>query len=62
MLDLAQASREHPQVSLGLSTRGALALLRAARIVAGVRGAEFVSPDESNDAAAGGGASTGAVE
>ncbi|MGA8705821.1 MAG: MoxR family ATPase [Steroidobacteraceae bacterium] len=46
VLDLAQATREHPQVSLGLSTRGALALLRAARIAAGVRGAEFVSPDD----------------
>jgi MoxR-like ATPase len=29
-----------------LSTRGALALLRAARIAAGLRGAEFVSPDD----------------
>ena len=46
VLDLAQATREHPQVSLGLSTRGALALLRAARIAAGLRGAEFVSPDD----------------
>jgi MoxR-like ATPase len=46
VLDLAQATREHPQVALGLSTRGALALLRAARIEAGLRGAEFVSPDD----------------
>ena len=46
VLDLARATREHPQVSLGLSTRGALALLRAARIAAGLRGAEFVSPDD----------------
>ena len=46
VLDLAQATREHAQVALGLSTRGALALLRAARIEAGLRGAEFVSPDD----------------
>ena len=30
----------------GLSTRGVLALLRAARIDAGMRGAEFVTPDD----------------
>lgn len=46
VLDLARATREHAQVALGLSTRGALALLRAARIEAGLRGAEFVSPDD----------------
>jgi MoxR-like ATPase len=46
ILNLAQATREHAQVALGLSTRGALALLRAARIEAGLRGAEFVSPDD----------------
>ena len=45
-LALAQASREHPQIALGLSTRGALALLRAARVAAGLRGAEFVTPDD----------------
>jgi len=46
VLDLAQSTRENAQVVLGLSTRGALALLRAARIEAGLRGAEFVSPDD----------------
>jgi MoxR-like ATPase len=46
VLAIAQATREHAQVALGLSTRGALALLRAARIEAGLRGAEFVSPDD----------------
>jgi MoxR-like ATPase len=46
VLDLAKASREHTQLTLGLSTRGALALLRAARVAAGLRGAEFVSPDD----------------
>ena len=45
-LDLAKASREHTEITLGLSTRGALALLRAARIAAGLRGAQFVTPDD----------------
>ena len=46
VLDLAQASRSHPQVSLGLSTRGALMLLRGARVVAGARGSEYATPDD----------------
>ncbi len=46
VLALARASRDHPMLSLGLSTRGALALLRAARIAAVLRGAAFVSPDD----------------
>ncbi|MCP5328886.1 MAG: MoxR family ATPase [Sinobacteraceae bacterium] len=51
VLDLAAASREDPRVSLGLSTRGVLALLRAARVMAGLRGAEFVTPDDVKDVA-----------
>jgi MoxR-like ATPase len=46
VLAIAKASREHAQLSLGLSTRGALVLLRAARILAGIEGAEFVTADE----------------
>jgi MoxR-like ATPase len=46
VLDLAQASRQHAHLTLGLSTRGALAALRAARIAAALRGATFVSPDD----------------
>jgi MoxR-like ATPase len=46
VLAIARASREHAQLSLGLSTRGALALLRAARILAGIGGAEFVAADD----------------
>ena len=51
VLDLARASREHARLSLGLSTRGALSLLKAARIVAGLRGSDFVAPDDVKDAA-----------
>ena len=46
VIDLARATREHPRVALGLSTRGALALIRAARVHAGLRGADFVAPDD----------------
>jgi MoxR-like ATPase len=51
VLDLARASREHVRLLLGLSTRGALALLRAARIAAALRGGEFVTPDDVKDVA-----------
>jgi MoxR-like ATPase len=52
ILDLAGASRRHPRLTLGLSTRGALALHRAARISAAMRGAEFVTPDDVKEVAA----------
>jgi MoxR-like ATPase len=51
VLDLARASREHVHLSLGLSTRGALALIKAGRIAAGLRGADFVSPDDIKEVA-----------
>jgi MoxR-like ATPase len=51
VLDLARASREHAQLTLGVSTRGALALVKAARITAGLRGGEFVTPDDVKEAA-----------
>jgi MoxR-like ATPase len=51
VLDLVRASRENQRVSLGLSTRGALALLKGARVAAGLRGADFVSPDDVKEVA-----------
>jgi MoxR-like ATPase len=51
VLDIADASREHPRLSLGLSTRGALALIKAARVIAGLRGDDFVTPDDVKEAA-----------
>ncbi len=51
VLELARASREHARLSLGLSTRGALALVKAARILAGLRGADYVTPDDVKEAA-----------
>jgi len=46
ILDLAQATRQHAHLALGLSTRGVLAVLRAARISAALRGESFVAPDD----------------
>jgi MoxR-like ATPase len=43
---LATASRNHPHVSLGLSTRGALAVMRCARVEAVLRASDFVTPDD----------------
>lgn len=43
---IAAASRNHPQINLGLSTRGALALMRCARIAAALRDGDFVAPDD----------------
>jgi MoxR-like ATPase len=51
-LDLARASREHARISLGVSTRGALALVKAARIAAAARGSDFVTPDDVKSVAA----------
>jgi MoxR-like ATPase len=44
--EIATASRTHAQVSLGLSTRGALGLMRCARVEAALRGGAFVTPDD----------------
>ena len=42
---IAGATRQHPFVDLGISTRGLVALVRCARALAAVEGSEFVSPD-----------------
>ena len=46
LLDVAGATRRHPGLSLGLSPRGVLALLRVARARAASLGRDFVSPDD----------------
>ena len=44
--DIAGASRVHAHASLGLSTRGALALMRCSRIEASLQDRLFVTPDD----------------
>ena len=46
LLDLANASRNHPSLSLGLSPRGLLALQRVARAQAAAIGRQYVTPDD----------------
>jgi MoxR-like ATPase len=45
VLAIAAATRESRRLTLGLSTRGALALLRCARVTAAVDGETYVTPD-----------------
>ena len=45
-VDLVTATRESPQVQVGASPRGSLALLKLARAKAGVAGRDFVTPDD----------------
>ena len=46
IVDIARATRTSPSISLGVSTRGATALLRAARAWAWLSGRGFVTPDD----------------
>ena len=46
IVDLATATRRHPQISLGMSPRASLALQRAARAAAAASGRDFVTPDD----------------
>lgn len=46
ILRLANATRQHPQLMLGLSPRGSLALARAAQANALIRQREYVTPDD----------------
>ncbi len=46
LLDLVEATREHPDVHLGASTRAALSLYRAAQALAHCCGRDFVVPDD----------------
>ena len=46
LLEVADATRRHPGLSLGLSPRGVLAVLRAARARAASVGRDFVAPDD----------------
>jgi len=43
---LAEATRTHPDLSLGASPRGTLALLKAAQAFAAIRGRDYVIPED----------------
>lgn len=46
IIDIAQATRRHEHVELGISPRGSLALLDAARAYALLQGRDYVRPDD----------------
>ncbi|HEY9564007.1 MAG TPA: MoxR family ATPase [Nocardioides sp.] len=43
---LTEATRNDPETSLGVSTRGAIALVRAVRVFAAAQGRNYVTPDD----------------
>jgi MoxR-like ATPase len=46
IVDLAAGTRAHPDLMLGISPRGSLALFKAAQALAAVRGRDHVLPDD----------------
>ncbi|MBN2117231.1 MAG: MoxR family ATPase [Anaerolineales bacterium] len=46
IVGLAEATRNHPDLLLGVSPRGSLALLKAAQALAAIRGRDYVLPDD----------------
>ncbi|MGQ9682831.1 MAG: AAA family ATPase [Anaerolineae bacterium] len=51
VLRLVQATRSHPDLALGASPRGTLALFKAAQALAALRGRSFVLPDDVKELA-----------
>ena len=46
IISLVAATREHPDLSLGASPRGSLALLKGAQALAAIRGRDYVIPED----------------
>ncbi len=46
MLELIKKTRNHESISLGVSPRGSLALLRTSQVYAALQGRDFVTPDD----------------
>ena len=46
LVQLAEATRSHPQLELGMSPRATLSLLRVTRVWAAMRGRDYVTPDD----------------
>ena len=46
IVGLAEATRNHPDLSLGVSPRGTLALLKGAQALAAIRGRDYVIPED----------------
>lgn len=46
IVKMVQATRSHPDVALGASPRGSLALMKTSKAIAGLEGRDFVIPDD----------------
>jgi len=46
IVGLAEATRSHPDLALGVSPRGTLALLKSAQALAAIRGRDYVIPED----------------
>ncbi|MFN2237650.1 MAG: AAA family ATPase, partial [Anaerolineales bacterium] len=46
VVEIASHTRQHPEVYLGASPRGSLALYRASQVLAALRGRDYVLPDD----------------
>jgi MoxR-like ATPase len=46
IVDLAEATRAHPDLALGVSPRGSLALLKGSQALAAIRGRDYVIPED----------------
>lgn len=51
LLALVRATREHPDVAIGASPRGSLALYRTSQALAALRGRDYVIPDDIKELA-----------
>ena len=51
LVELAEATRQHPEINLGLSPRGLLILQRVSQARAFLQGRRFVTPDDVQDVA-----------
>ena len=46
IMEIAEATRRHERIALGVSSRGAMALMRVSQALAAINSREFVTPDE----------------
>jgi len=51
IVGMVQATRQHPDLTLGASPRGSLALFKGAQALAAIRGRDFVKPDDVKELA-----------
>ena len=51
IMDIIEATRKHGDVSIGASTRGAIALYEASQVLAAFRGREYVLPEDVKELA-----------